>query len=367
MPLKVKIPKRPPTPSENVSLYPNVTVRKGLSSSRRTTLYLREERCKHLPKPTDTVWFVPKATRILDEVLDNTTKYLQLVGERQGSDVLVMPRTTFDVAETDEFTVETDEPALRSVIVRIFETIGSMAIGVLSVHIYKPPSKGVVYPDPVMHRLTFCVTNQGGAVQAYLLDANGTIERKHDGNWAPRTRIAVETYVRTLMDLPPFEGHFLVQAVHTPHVNFTPSEHSANVLKDLDVHEVNTERAMCRHFAFMFLVELLCTSQRGTDSEHIFRFLHLDVLRRPFAGDQKKRDITENERAELLLYIRALALGVYKLATGKGLPNDKKAKVRRYIDDTGARRLKVVPYKLSSPSSAQSGKKKKSSDKKERR
>ena len=107
-----------------------------------------------------------------------------------------------------------------------------------------------------------------------------------------------------------------VEPVLTPHVNFTPSQRTNAVLRELGLEEADDTRAWCRNFAFLFLVELLCTSVRGMSADHIVRFLYLDVLRRHETGQTLKRTLTESEKVEFVVYANALAYRIYRLRHG---------------------------------------------------
>lgn len=309
-------------------------------TARRQTLLLRQTRCSFLPKPSDLVWYVPTGTGITEVVLRKLHPFLSRIGEEVGSEVSVLPSLSFKIKEDDTYTVaDPKRESVERVLERVWQTPKSMAIGSISIKIDRPSSKGIVYPDPVRHRLTLCVANRHGNVEGFLLDSNGTVERKHDGNWAPRSRAVIESCLG-LIGYP-----IAIQAIATPHVNFVPNRHTEERLRDLNVNEVDTDRAMCRHFAFLFLVELLCTSLQGTTAEHIFRFLHLDIFRRTETGTQLKRDITEMEKVELICYVRALALGVYQKATGKSVPIAQTTRIQRSWDSQNTPTLHAVDLK----------------------
>ena len=104
----------------------------------------------------------------------------------------------------------------------------------------------------------------------------------------------------------PIEG----QGIATPNVNFTPDEPTKKLLSELGINDVSTEHGLCRHFTFIFLVELLCTSLHGTTAPHMERFLLLDLLRRADFDSEEKKKLTTREKAEFILYMRALVLGI---------------------------------------------------------
>jgi hypothetical protein len=179
-----------------------------------------------------------------------------------------------------------------------------MAIQSVSMIIRKKNTKGTER-EPVRHRLTLCVINKGGVLEAFLLDSNGTVERRNKGDWASRLRDTMQVFLTEELQFP-----IEVHGIATPNVNFTPDEPTKNLLSELGINDVSTDRGLCRHFTFIFLVELLCTSLHGTTAPHMERFLLLDLLRRADFDSEEKKKLTTREKAEFILYVRALVLGI---------------------------------------------------------
>ena len=313
--------------------------RRRYSRPPRRSITLREERCGDLPKPDDHFWLVPKRDVILENVLENLTSYVRRLGDDVGTDVLFFPHVLIEIDVDDEYSSRSDMTAVRAVFSKVLQTPNSLGVGSISTHT-KEDSFELVSTNVTTyrHRATLFVRNSHTeGVEAFFLDSNGARARRN--GWMSRSRSAIQNfYTDQIQNFPPF------RYVDSPNVNTSLDAEVAAVLGRLDIHDVPVGNAMCRHFTMMFLVELLCTSLQSTTEGHFSRFIQLDVLRRSGVREGfQVTDLTVMDRAEFVLYARALALSLYRHSfPDHCLRREDVRVVERYFDENDRRQLRAT-------------------------
>jgi hypothetical protein len=170
-----------------------------------------------------------------------------------------------------------------------------------------PVTYRMEYDEVSAHRVTLLVMKAKDALDWYLIDANGRPQPgPSEPQWVKDLPKTIQSALRKIM----IDDHLYLNVFDTPNQNFEPQLDTIEFLNA--EFGVRVEAfGMCKEWALAYAVEMMCTVKSiGPDADRLTRFVNRDVLRRKkiFTSVPK----TPREEAELILYSRALAFGLYR-------------------------------------------------------
>jgi hypothetical protein len=312
------------------TLWPDGTPAPQLLELQQERMTERNEQCESLnllPDPCagtrgarSDVWKVSRNEKILETVVDseNIDLFLSIIAKSLKIPVVYLPRLTLTIQgeHVDISNYGLGEFQRQAKLIKE----GEFGIGIVSHH--RKDSR---------HRMILIIRNTEEARECYIIDSKGL-----------KNPAKSESVRNSLKQLLPDDKEMTLQTFDTHDVNFRPAKETIEFLKERFKLEVSRpNKAFCRHFALFYAIEILSIG-RLANANHLTNFLYVDLLRRtqippseplppPPSSDTSPTLVppvltaalsvppetssaihATKEQAELMLYARALAYGIFK-------------------------------------------------------
>ena len=320
---------RDPVSTPPPPLPPSVTARQAPQAPH--TVQVRNEQYRSLtffPDPRGDTWTVPLMAEVIDGVLDpeNIAEVLHEVAVLQQHPARILPRLEILKVENQPAQIlggtgiKDHIPALKE---------GEIGIGPVTY-------RWIIEYEGHGHRVCIVVTNIDDQLNWYLVDPNGRM----DEQWGKRMPRIIEAALRHILG----DAGLNLRVFDTLNRNFVPSDDTLRLLEERFGLKV-PKMGVCMEVSLIYAVEMICTVALGPDADRLTRFINRDLLRRTTLFTTE--GLSAREEAELLLYSRALAWGIFKYLTLKAgvhvdLESVPKVTVRRTLPADGVPRLKRV-------------------------
>tara|TARA_B100001540_G_C15796039_1_gene637712 strand:- start:972 stop:2477 length:1506 start_codon:yes stop_codon:yes gene_type:complete len=264
-------------------LWPKGTPGPQLPELQKERIEKRNEQCrslKFLPDPCagtsnarSNVWVVSRNEKILETVLigENMDFFLRTIAKIMGVRVVLLPRLQLEIlkqlinVEKHQFRTLIDMTAdvreFRKEATSIKE--GEFGMGLVS---FKQDENG--------HRMILIIRNTGKELECYIIDSNGRANHI-------KSMMRVATVRKSLPKLLSTKK-FTLTALDTHNVNFRPMDETIEFLEGSFQMKISRKnRAHCRHFALFYAIEILSMSKGQLyDANYLTSFLYIDLLRR---------------------------------------------------------------------------------------